>query len=193
MVKKKVVKRKKKVDKRKFNFPSPQTIAASQSNRWWELRSKHGRDKLFASPDLMLEAAKEYFKWCDDNPEYEYKPMVVSIGGNAGSSVEMVKVPKKQPYSLMGLCLYLGVSSAYFRQFKLEQKDKPENRDFLSVITIIEQAIYKQQYDGAASGFFNANIISRALGLVEKVEAEVTDNRKSVSDLFPVSLNKPNE
>ena len=189
MAKKKM---KKQVKRKKRPVPTPQAFAAAReamkSNRWWELRSKHGKDKLFASPDLMLEAAKEYFLWCDENPEYESKPMTVSVGGNSGSCVEMVQVPKKQPYTLMGLCLYMGVSSAYFRQFKHEQKGKPESEGYLTVIAIIEQVIYKQQYDGAASGFFNGNIIARALGLAEKVEADVTDNRKQVADLFPKEL-----
>ena len=34
----------------------------------WMLRSKHGRDKLFATPELLWDAACEYFQWCDENP-----------------------------------------------------------------------------------------------------------------------------
>lgn len=157
---------------------------AIQGNEWWKLRSKHGRDKLFASPDLLLEAAEEYFNYCDTHPEFEVKPMPYKGG------IKMVSVPHRQPYTIVGLCLYIGCATSYFRTFKNEQKDNPDSKDFLSVIAHIEQAIYKQQYDGAASGFFNANIISRALGLVEKVETDVVDNRKQVADLFPPILNE---
>lgn len=173
--------------RKKTNTPKSKQILAmtkaSMGNEWWKLRSKHGKDKLFASPKLLLEAAEEYFVYCDTHPDYEVKPMVYKGG------IKMVKVPKKQPYTLMGLCLYLGCATSYFRTFKNEQKDKPDSKDYLSVVAHIEQAIYKQQYDGAASGFFNANIIARALGLAEKVEADVTDNRKQVADLFPGELN----
>jgi hypothetical protein len=160
---------------------------ACQGNEWWKLRSKHGRDKLFASPQLLLEAAEGYFRSVDSNPEYEVKPMLER------GKIKMVQVPKKKPYTIMALCLYLGCASAYFRQFKRDQQGKPESKDFLSIIAVIEDTIYHQQYDGAVTGFFNANIIARALGLAEKVEADVTDNRKATADLFPSILNKPDD
>lgn len=40
-------------------------------NQFWKRRSKHGRDKLFKTPDVLWEAACEYFQWCDDNPLLE--------------------------------------------------------------------------------------------------------------------------
>ena len=43
-------------------------MAAPKGNKFWMLRSKHGRDKLFATPELLWEAACEYFQWCDENP-----------------------------------------------------------------------------------------------------------------------------
>ena len=42
--------------------------AAPKGNQFWKLRSKHGRDKLFATPDLLWEAACEYFAYCDKHP-----------------------------------------------------------------------------------------------------------------------------
>jgi hypothetical protein len=43
-------------------------MAAPKGNQFWMLRSKHGRDKLFATPEALWEAACEYFQWCDENP-----------------------------------------------------------------------------------------------------------------------------
>lgn len=43
-------------------------MAAPTGNKFWMLRSKHGRDKLFSTPELLWEAACEYFQWCDENP-----------------------------------------------------------------------------------------------------------------------------
>ena len=43
-------------------------MAAPKGNKFWMLRSKHGRDKLFATPELLWDAACEYFQWCDENP-----------------------------------------------------------------------------------------------------------------------------
>lgn len=143
-------------------------MAAPEGNQFWKLRSKHGRDKLFESPQLLWEAACEYFQWCEDNPFIESKPMSVSIGNNQGSSIEMAEIPKMRPFTLHGLCLYLSCSTSYFRAFRstIQEKDK----DFLTVIDEIEQTIYDQKFSGAAAGFLNPNIIARDLGLVDKSE-----------------------
>ncbi len=141
---------------------------APKGNEFWKLRSKHGRDKLFETPELMWEAACEYFQWCEDNPFTESKPMVTSNGGNEGSSIEMAEIPIKRPFTIEGLCLYLGATSAYFRAFKSQDRAKKE--DFITVIGEIEETVANQQFSGAAAGFFNANIIARKLGLKEQTD-----------------------
>jgi hypothetical protein len=150
-------------------------MGAPTGNKFWERRSKHGRDKLFVTPELMWEAACEYFEWCEVNPFQEVKPMTVSMGQGGGSSVEMVNIPVKRPFTLQGLSLYLDCSSSYFRAFKSTLK--PEDKDFLTVIEKIEETIYDQKFSGAAAGFFNANIIARDLGLTDKREEKLTINK----------------
>ncbi len=134
-------------------------MAAPLGNQFWKLRSKHGRDKLFETPELLWEAACEYFEWCEDNPliEIDYK----------GKDADKVELPKMRAFTLMGLCIYLECTSSYFRTFKSTLK--PENKDFLTVITRIEEVIYTQKFTGAAA-VLNANIISRDLGLADKSE-----------------------
>lgn len=155
-------------------------MGAPQGNQFWKLRSKHGVDKLFASPKLLWEEACKYFEWCEENPFIETKPMVVSMGAKEGSSIEMAEIPLKRAFTMNGLCLYLGCSSGYFRAFKSTCSDK--NKDFLSVIEEIETTIYEQKFTGAASGFFNANIIARDLGLADKKEIEKTVTRIKFTD-----------
>jgi hypothetical protein len=145
-------------------------MAAPEGNQFWKLRSKHGRDKIFSTPDLMWDAACEYFDWCEENPFIECKPMVVASGGNMGSSIEMAEIPKKRPFTLHELCIYLDCSSSYFRAFKSTAKEV--DKDFLTVIEKIEEVIYSQKFSGAATGFFNANIIARDLGLADKKEID---------------------
>ncbi len=140
-------------------------------NEFWKLRSRHGRDKLFATPELMKEAASEYFQWCEDNPFIETKPMVVSNGANAGSSIEMVEIPIKRPFTIQGLCRYLNCGTSYFREFK--SNPPKDSLDFLTIIAEIEEMIYEQKFSGAASGFFNANIIARDLGLRDQSEVNL--------------------
>jgi hypothetical protein len=137
-------------------------MAAPKNNQFWKLRNKHGRDKLFASPSLLWQAACEYFQWCEDNPLYETKGFAFQ------GIVTKESFPKMRAMTLSQLCFYLNCSDSYFRAFKstLQEKDK----DFLTVINEIETIIYNQKFQGAAADLLNANIISRDLGLAEHNE-----------------------
>lgn len=139
-------------------------------NQFWKLRSKHGRDKLFATPDLLWEEACKYFEWCDDNPLQEMVLDKIRVNG-MGDKLIKESMPKMRPYTMHGLCLYLDCNTAYFRQFKAELGDK--TKDFSTVITRIEEIIYNQKFEGAVAGFFNANIIARDLGLSDKSETKI--------------------
>lgn len=132
-------------------------MSFEEGNQFWKNRSKHGRDTLFASHELLWEAACDYFRWCDENPliEIDY----------VGKDAVRVEKPKMRAYTMGGLCIYLDCGKDYFRQFK-----EKANPDFSGVITRIEEVIREQKFVGAAAGFLNANIISRDLGLADKQE-----------------------
>lgn len=137
-------------------------MSAPIGNQFWKLRSKHGRDKLFATPEILWEEACKYFEWCDNNPliEIDYK----------GKDADRVEIPKMRAYTMQGLCLFLDCNVGYFNDFK--RSDKGKEKDFSVVITRIEETVYTQKFTGAAAGFLNANIISRDLGLADKREVE---------------------
>ena len=137
-------------------------MAAPKGNQFWKLRAKHGRDKLFASPELLWEAACEYFEWCEEHPLYEYKAFAFQ------GDISTAALPKMRAMTLSQLCLYLGCDESYFRTFKCTLKE--ENIDFLAVIRNIEQTIYNQKFQGASADLLNANIIARDLGLADKHE-----------------------
>lgn len=134
-------------------------MPAPKGNEFWKLRSKHGRDKLFASPELLWEAACEYFQWCEDNPliEVDFK----------GKDAERVELPKMRALTIHGLCIYLGVNTKYFNDFR-----DAGHEDFSEVLTRIMDIIYNQKFTGAAAGFLNPNIIARDLGLTDKKELD---------------------
>lgn len=169
---------------------------APKGNQFWKLRSKHGRDKLFATPELMWEAACEYFEWCDENPFYEVEQkkgannLRISKSANAdivhdivGSMSDTIELPRMRPYTIQGLCLYLDCNVQYFNDFDNAIKGNvdQQSKDFSSIISRIKEIIYNQKFSGAASGFFNANIIARDLGLADKKEI-------TPSDTFEVTL-----
>lgn len=131
-------------------------------NQFWRLRSRHGRDKLFATPELLWDAACEYFKWCVSHPLYETKAFAYQ------GKVVTKKLPKLRAMTLSQLCFYLNCNEAYFRTFKAQL---PEGeKDFNTVIVDIEKVIYDQKFQGAAADQLNANIIARDLGLKEHSE-----------------------
>lgn len=133
-------------------------------NRFWEIRSKHGRDVLFSDPDLLWSAACEYFKWCEENPltEIEYN----------GKDAVKCELPKVRAFTLQGLCLYLNCNSKWFNQIKDSEKYKNDS-EFSNTITRIEETIYNQKFIGAAAGLLESKIIMSDLGLAQKKETEV--------------------
>ena len=154
-------------------------MAAPKGNQFWKLRSKHGRGKLFATPQLLWEAACEYFEWCENNPLKEVKGFAFQ------GKVTKEEFPKMRAMTMDGLCFYLHCNQAYFRQFKAALPKDEE--DFNTIITDIEQTIYRQKFEGASADLLNANIIARDLGLTDK--SEVQQNQiieyKNVSKQFP--------
>ena len=145
-------------------------------NQFWKLRSKHGRDKLFKTPELLWAAACEYFEWCDNNPLLEEKGFAYQ------GIVSKETFAKLRAYTMSGLCFYLHCNEAYLRTFRsqLPQNDK----DFNTVLADIEQTMYNQKFSGAAADLLNPNIIARDLGLREKTELTGKDGK----DLIPQSI-----
>lgn len=148
-------------------------MAAPKGNQFWKLRSKHGRDKLFETPQLLWEAACEYFKWCEDNP--------IEAEDNKGTK-NLNKVKFARPFTKEGFFLYVGVSDNWLSEFK-----KTASEDFLEVIHKIELIIRKQKLEGGIVGIYNANIIARDLGLSDKSTVEQNNiiEYKNVSKQFP--------
>lgn len=157
-------------------------MAAPEGNQFWKLRSKHGRDKLFETPELLWEAACEYFESIDSSPYFKVEAKTVNIG-DFQSKIELAKLPVMKPYTIQGLCRYLNCNDVYFNQFKenLKQTD-PHYEGFSKILTRIRDIIYEHKYSGAASGFFNASIIARDLGLAEKKEIDKKTTKVKFTD-----------
>lgn len=141
-------------------------MAAPEGNQFWKLRSKHGRDKLFATADLLWEASCDYFQWCDDNPLKEEK--IFHYQGVTSKDT----MDKMRAYTITALCLYLNCNTQYFNNFESNNK---ENEDFSVILTRIRETIYSQKFVGAAADLLNPSIIARDLGLADKQEVEITD------------------
>lgn len=149
-------------------------MGAPTGNEFWKLRTKHGRDKLFETPEILWEEAVKYFQWCEDNPLMEMDWV--------GKDANKVERPKMRAFTWEGLELFLDVES--LRWYKTSESHK----EFLQVITRIDKIIYTQKFTGAAAGFLNPNIIARDLGLAEKTDnkhlIEAFDLKKTIGDFM---------
>lgn len=132
-------------------------MAAPKGNRFWELRSSHGRNPIFASPDDLWTAACEYFEWVEDHPLYEDK--VTSFQGTNTHE----PVAKMRAMTIQGLLLFLDISHQAWSEYK-------KREGFGEVTTRIDDVIRSQKFAGAAADLLNANIIARDLGLADKSE-----------------------
>lgn len=142
-------------------------MSATVGNQWWKLRAKHGREKIFANPDLLWESACEYFE-ATEKRKWVKKDWV-------GKDAEMVYREADTPFTITGLCIFLGIDLITWRNYKTNENYK----DFFNIITHIEQIIYTQKFEGAVNGTFKENIIARELGLGEK--SDVTSNGETIN------------
>lgn len=156
-------------------------MAAPKGNQFWKLRNKHGRNRLFESPELLIQAAHEYFDWCDKHTWY--KQEAVKSGSECG---RIIDIPIKRPYSMSGLCVYLECSQSYFYKFK-----KNCNEEFIEAIERIENIIETQQFEGAVIGTFNSSIIARKLGLRE--QTDITSNGETTFKIEVIDDNTKKE
>jgi hypothetical protein len=153
-------------------------MAAPAGNEFWKLRSKHGRDKIFADPQAMWEAACDYFQWCVDNP--------ITQQNWVGKDGDEVERKLTRPFTLTALAVYFECDEQTLKNYGT----KEEHKDFFGVYTRISQIVRTQKFEGAAVGLFNANIIARDLGLSEKSEMTGKDGGPIQHDhKFKITLN----
>lgn len=163
-------------------------MGAPKGNEFWKLRSKHGRNRLFETPELMWDAACEYFQWCNDNPLIENKVINSSKEG-----VIDHPVPKMRAYTMTGLCLYLDCSESYFREFKsnLKPDESDLDKDFLTIVARIEAVVFDNQLTGGMAELLSPNLVARSLGIVDKRE-EINNPLKDLTKI-EIEIVKPKD
>lgn len=146
-------------------------MPAPKGNQFWKARTKHGRDKLFASSEALWEACCEYFQWVEDNPLWENK-----VTQYQGAVIDM-PVAKMRAMTKAGLCLFIGMDQTTWNRWR-----DGDDKDFCRVTREAEDVMYSQKLSGAAADLFNANIIARELGLSEKSEVDNRHRFEGLSD-----------
>ena len=155
-------------------------MAAPKNNQFWKARSKHGRDKIFATPAALRDAAEEYFEWIEQNPLKEEK-----IFQYQGAIVDG-SISKMRAMTITGLCRFLHITLPTWEEYK-------KRNDFTYITREIEEIIKDQKFAGAAADLLNANIIARDLGLSDKKEHEVGDKFSSLLKQLNASTLEPRD
>jgi hypothetical protein len=143
-------------------------MAAPKGNRFWEMRSSHGRKPIFHDADELWDAACEYFEWAtnndiEDEVVFHFQGMITTH-----------KAKKIRPMTIQGLCLYLDISDESWANYA-------KNNNFFGIVERIKRVIYEQKFAGATVGIFNASIIARELGLMEKPEPPKDDTEITIT------------
>lgn len=147
---------------------------ANKHNKWWTRRSKHGRDTLFESPQLLLEAFNEYANDNLTNPDHlvEWRDKGLRL------------IPVKRVFLMDGFLRYCGTHKDYWHEFK-ESKKYANSKEWRDVVKLIDQTIREDKMSGIYNGTLNANVGVRDLKLSENISMEVSEHRKAAGDLFP--------
>lgn len=133
-------------------------MSAPLGNQFWKARTSFGRDKLFATKEILWEAATQYFDWVHENPLAE----AVVYQGEVSTKTK----PLMRAMTIDGLCIFLGIDQETLSNY--ETKDGYE--DYFGVVRRIKSIIRTQKFEGASAGLLNPNIIARDLGLADKKE-----------------------
>jgi hypothetical protein len=132
-------------------------MAAPKGNKFWLMRSSHGRKPVFATPEDLWSACVEYFEWVEANPLYEEKAFA------SGGKVTVRKMRRMRAMTITGLVIFLDISFQAWTTYRTRE-------GFVEITTRVDEIVRTQKFQGAAADLLNANIIARDLGLADRTE-----------------------
>lgn len=118
--------------------------------------------KNIQDPELLFDYFEQYKIWVKENPKKEHF-FIPSLK-------KEISVRRDLPLTWDGFEIWLRRNKILSKL--QDYKENKENRytEYAYIIRAINQEIYQDKFTGAAVGLFNANIIARDLGLVDKKE-----------------------
>lgn len=119
---------------------------------------------LHYSPKQLAEKFEEYVKWCEENEiELGERQKGIAPGGYVDKTTTNYK---QRLISIHGFLVYIGKTARWWGELS-----NGKHGDKFSVVKAhITEYCEDYQKEMAAAGVFNANIISRLLGLADKKE-----------------------
>ncbi len=126
-------------------------------NPFWQQRSRYKPGKIFSSPAMLWKAAQEYFAYIDAAYTPAKKAGKKGVPSPDADEGVMPIIQTNMPYSLQGLCVFLGVPYKTF----VEDTQGDGKEAFEETVRFIKDIIETQQFTGAVLGMFNATTINR--------------------------------
>ena len=139
-------------------------MAAPKGNKYWELAKNIGRNKVFETPQELLEGCTAYFKWVEENPLFSIEAFAYK------GEVEKEPMPKMRAMSIQALCNHLGIVVTTWKEYEKREEFKP-------ICKAAKQIMFSQKFEGASAGLLNHAIIARELGLADKQELKADFQR----------------
>lgn len=132
-----------------------------------------GQPRKIESPEKLWDLFLAYVQNVQENPwlKVDY----------VGQKAEKVIIPLAKPITMEGFECYLWdkLNIAGIDQYAANRDGRyPE---YVSIIKLIRQNCFQQNFNGAAVGAFNANLIARKLGIKDQVDSAI--EVKDISDV----------
>lgn len=109
------------------------------------------KEQTYSTPGELLAKAYSYFTWCESNPCRRTE--IVKSGDRKG---DVVDVPLGRPFTIVGLCVFCGISENTFKNYATNASFKP-------VIEHLQDIVKQEQTEGASVGLYSSGIMSRLL------------------------------
>jgi hypothetical protein len=154
-------------------------MAAPKGNKF--AIGNSGRQKYFENPEQLESFINDYFNYIDDHP---IKMWHTQIDRKEGKPIE---IEIKRPYTIEGLAVHLEVD----RRTLLNYEKTDGYEEFFRIITQAKAKIRQSQIEAALTGvgkekFTEFLLINNSdYKSTAKIDLNINDKRKQISDLFP--------
>lgn len=125
-----------------------------------------GKHKYIETPERMWELFCEYVKHESENPYYKVEYV--------GKDGDMVRTPLQVPITFEGFECYVADQNIINDLGDYSKNDDGRYSEYAPIITRIRNNCFSQNFKGAAVGLFNANLIAKKLGLVDKKDIKAS-------------------
>jgi len=169
--KKKATPKKRAAPKKSTKPRKPRSGDFKPGNRYCSLRKRAGMALMYPDPVALVEECVAYFEWVEANPLQEPR-----AAHHMGEFVKG-KLEKPRPFTLKGLCLYLGMDITSWENYR-------KREGFVEGCAWVENVIWAQKFEGAAADLFNVQIIARDLGLADR--QDITSGGKVIKNEWHV-------